>query len=131
MSQSPSTTKPGCLTALLSIFKGKSQNPGKPGVTVEYLPADPEETFPYRLRDDFLSPAEKSFYLVLKSMMGEYFTICPKVSLADLFYTADGNKLRFLLKRKTSISRLLQYTSPAPTRTAAPITASVASMWTS
>ena len=48
--------------------------------------------FPYRLRDDFLSPSEHSFYLVLKTMRGEYLTICPKVSLADVFFVVRPNE---------------------------------------
>jgi hypothetical protein len=60
------------------------------------LPSDEEETkedtFPYRLRDDFLSPAEHSFYLVLKNMMGEHFTICPKITLAEIFFVVHPNE---------------------------------------
>lgn len=46
--------------------------------------------FPYRVRDDFLSPAERNFYQVLKSVVGTRFLICPKVSLSDLFYVKSG-----------------------------------------
>ena len=42
--------------------------------------------YPYRIRDDFLSPAELSFYLVLKSAVSDWAIICTKVSLGDLFY---------------------------------------------
>jgi hypothetical protein len=41
---------------------------------------------PYFVRDDFLSAAEQSFYLVLKSAVADWALICPKVSLGDLFY---------------------------------------------
>ena len=63
-------------------------------------PAEGEQTsvhkeqaaiFPYRIRDDFLSPAERSFYHVLGRVAGPRFLICPKVSLADLFYVKSGN----------------------------------------
>lgn len=47
--------------------------------------------FPYQLRDDFLSPAEQSFYLVLKTAIGEWALICPKVSLGDLFFAKAGD----------------------------------------
>ncbi len=49
-------------------------------------------TLPFRLRDDFLSPAEATFYHTLKSMMKDYFVIFTKVSLADLFYVAHPEK---------------------------------------
>jgi hypothetical protein len=67
---------PGCLGALLRLFASTRK-------------AAPE-TYPYRVRDDFLSPAETSFYHVLKSMLGERLVICPKVSLAELFFVARG-----------------------------------------
>ena len=42
--------------------------------------------YPYKLRDDFLSPAEHSFYLVLQQAVSDWALICPKVNLRDLFY---------------------------------------------
>ncbi len=47
--------------------------------------------FPYLKRDDFLSPAELSFYQVLRNVAGTRFLICPKVSLADLFFVKSGD----------------------------------------
>jgi hypothetical protein len=47
---------------------------------------------PYRLRDDFLSPAEFSFYKVLSSVLGSRFTIQSKVRLADVFFVARPNE---------------------------------------
>ena len=47
--------------------------------------------FPYRIRDDFLSPAELSFYHVLKSVVGTRLLICPKVSLSDLFFVKSSD----------------------------------------
>jgi hypothetical protein len=61
---------------------------------VAFLSPKPEkaqEEFPYALRDDFLSPAEQSFYRVLKTVVGERFVICPKVALADLFFAKTGD----------------------------------------
>jgi hypothetical protein len=45
----------------------------------------------YALRDDFLSPAEQSFYLVLRSVVGNRLLICPKVALGDLFFAKAGD----------------------------------------
>jgi predicted RNA-binding Zn-ribbon protein involved in translation (DUF1610 family) len=75
---------PGCLAAILRIF---GRQPKTSSYTVTDVPADEAvEHSPYRTRDDFLSPAEHSFYLVLKGRIGDTLTICPKVSLADIFF---------------------------------------------
>jgi hypothetical protein len=82
----------GCLGAIFRLFFKPDSKPSKSDVT--FLEPDPsarEGPLPYRLRDDFLSTAEHSFYLVLKSMMGSYFIICPKVSLSDIFYVTHPN----------------------------------------
>jgi predicted RNA-binding Zn-ribbon protein involved in translation (DUF1610 family) len=52
--------------------------------------------YPYHIRDDFLSPAELSFYLVLKSQVSDWALVFPKVALRDLFYakTSDNSKYR-------------------------------------
>jgi len=46
----------------------------------------PADQFPYHLRDDFLSAAEHSFYLVLNRAVGDWAVICPKVSLSDVSF---------------------------------------------
>jgi hypothetical protein len=71
--------KPGCLAALLG-WLGLSPKPEQE-----------EPSFPYHQRDDFLSPAEVSFYHVLRSIVGDGAVVCPKVSLGDLFYAATGD----------------------------------------
>jgi very-short-patch-repair endonuclease len=68
----------GCLTALLQ-WLGLAPKP------------KPKPSFPYHLRDDFLSPAEISFYHVLQNVIGDGAIICPKVSLGDLFYAKTGD----------------------------------------
>ena len=72
-----SNEKQGCLTAILQIFNSKKQC---------------EETIPYRVRDNFLSPAEISFYHVLASMIGSRAVICPKVRLADIFFVLRSSE---------------------------------------
>jgi hypothetical protein len=54
-------------------------------------PAQTTGGLPYRTRDDFLSPSEISFYHVLRSVIGDQATICPKVGLADLFFVERPN----------------------------------------
>jgi len=52
--------------------------------------------YPYHIRDNFLSAAEHSFYLVLQHIVADKALICPKVSLGDLFYvkSSDASKFR-------------------------------------
>jgi predicted RNA-binding Zn-ribbon protein involved in translation (DUF1610 family) len=60
-----------------------------------------QKVFPYFLRDNFVTKAEHSFYLVLKSFTPETIVICPKVSLGDLFYvkSSDGSEYRKLTNK--------------------------------
>ncbi len=51
--------------------------------------------FPYFLRDNFLSPAEQSFYLVLKHLVSDQAIICTKVSLGDLFFVKSNDRSKF------------------------------------
>src|SRR5262249_51950676 len=64
-------------------------------------PEQAQHEFPYALRDDFLSPAEQSFYQVLRTVVGDKLVICPKVALADLFFakTGDARQNRVALNR--------------------------------
>lgn len=69
----------GCLAVILGLFGIRLGSPAEaPG-------------FPYRQRDDFLSPAEFSFYRVLAAAIGSQAIICPKVGLGDVFYVAHSN----------------------------------------
>ena len=75
--------KQGCLTAILRLFGMNRQ---------QKQPISSTEPLPYRVRDDFLSPAEMSFYHVLSSVVGSRAVICPKVRLADVFFVARPNE---------------------------------------
>ncbi|MBI1879249.1 MAG: DUF2726 domain-containing protein [Chloroflexi bacterium] len=77
----PDPKKPGCLGAILQLF---STSPG--------TEPPKEEILPYRLRDDFLSVAELSFYHVLQQAVGDWAVVCPKISLDDLFYAKSGQR---------------------------------------
>jgi hypothetical protein len=78
-----SNPNPGCLAAILRLFRLRKKPPEAPS---ELDQSEIAGFFPYRRRDDFLSPAEAAFFRVLKSMTGDKLVICPKVSLADLFF---------------------------------------------
>ncbi len=49
-------------------------------------------TFPYGKRDDFLSPAELSFFRVLKSGLPAEWHLIAKVNLADLFFVRQPHR---------------------------------------
>jgi ABC-type antimicrobial peptide transport system permease subunit len=42
------------------------------------------EVFPYRLKDNFLTPNEYKFYKELSLAIGDMVRICPKVGLKDV-----------------------------------------------
>jgi very-short-patch-repair endonuclease len=106
-----STDNPGCLTSFLRLFglkqKRKTVRQVWPDTVATPTPLvqlvqpvaelrQPEpinlDKLPYRLRDDFLSTAEASFFLVLKTMTGAHLVICPKVSLAELFFVPRSDE---------------------------------------
>lgn len=51
------------------------------------------QIYPYFQRDDFVSKAEHSFFLTLKSIVPDTLLICAKVSLGDLFYSFSDKDL--------------------------------------
>lgn len=73
----------GCLAIVLSLL----------GVRLSDA-APVAESLPYRLRDDFLSPAELSFYRVLVAAIGNRAVICPKVNLNDLFFVSRSQHIQ-------------------------------------
>jgi hypothetical protein len=86
--------RPGCLAAIRRAL-GLSEAPQR----AEQVPSTEEEELPYRVRDDFLSPAERSLYGVLCTAVGEWATVCPKISLGDVFYVRSGDHSMYLHHR--------------------------------
>lgn len=82
---------PGCLAALLRLF----------GSDARSEESSAEEAFPYRVRDDFLSPAEALFYGVLSSVVRSRAVVCPKVGLRDLFFVTRPHENRSAANRIT------------------------------
>lgn len=78
-------TRPGCLTALLRLF----------GIDLSRLADAGESNLPYRLRDDFLSPAELSFFRVLQLAVGDRYTTLAKVNLADLLFVTGRENVSY------------------------------------
>lgn len=81
-------TNPGCLSAILQFF-GLGN---KKDIRITSTTPDEEENLPYLVRDDFFSSAEGSFYRVLRNMAADRLIICPKVSLAEIFYVSRPNE---------------------------------------
>lgn len=74
----------GCLGALFGFFGAVP--------TDEAGVAEVDATLPYRTRDDFLSPAELSFFHVLQRAVDGQFYVCAKVRIADLLFVTDRRK---------------------------------------
>ncbi|MBZ0315258.1 MAG: DUF2726 domain-containing protein [Anaerolineae bacterium] len=51
--------------------------------------------FPYHLRDQFLSPAELSFFEVLRTVVGNRVVLCTKVGLSDVFWVKQDDASKF------------------------------------
>lgn len=62
-------------------------------MSVEHYPSEVPErndiTFPYRVRDNFLSTDEIRFYQDLVFAVGGHYVVAPKVRLADIFYVTQ------------------------------------------
>ena len=88
----------GCLAAILSLIGIKlgGERVAAIDLTDTEEQIDPTQPLSFRLRDDFLSPAELSFYRVLASALRDQAVVCCKVNLADLFYVARPNENRGL-----------------------------------
>ena len=80
-----SNTNNGCLGALLRLFIPQEGR----------APA----TYPYKVRDDFLTHAELSLYHVLTHVAGTNAVVITKVRLADLFYVQRPNENRSAFNR--------------------------------
>lgn len=72
----PANQNTGCLSFLLNLFKPDDSKSNSP------------EFLSYQVRDDFLTPAEFSFYRTLSFVAGTHVTICPKVRLADILFVS-------------------------------------------
>lgn len=77
----------------------ENENPGCLGYILQKLGLLPKNInskvtikLPYALRDDFLSDAELSFYKILEQVVGNKVTICPKVSLKDIFFVTERDR---------------------------------------
>jgi hypothetical protein len=80
--------RPGCLGYILQLLRSFFSPALKEG-----------RPLPYRVRDDFLSTAELSYFQVLRSVLGSKATICAKVRLADLlFVTSKPEYMRYFNK---------------------------------
>ncbi len=83
----------GCSAILLRVFGGGSSATAAMDTDIRTPPPEWTEPPParasdhrYRLRDDFVSRAEASFFHTLRTVVGDGALIFPKVNLADLLY---------------------------------------------
>lgn len=71
----------GCLGSILKLF----------GIDLGKAASEDsnDEPLPYRVRDDFLSPAELAFFQVLHGATSSHFYVCTKVRISDLVYVVN------------------------------------------
>ena len=50
------------------------------------------QRLPYRLREPFLASTELALFRLLTELMGSRYSVCPKVSLNDVFYIVRPNE---------------------------------------
>jgi hypothetical protein len=86
-----SSGKSGCLGSFLPLFGIERSTAGSKSFPQLSFGLH-DEALPFRLRDDFLSAAEISFYHVLVSAAGDRFTVCPKVNLSDIFFVSRPDR---------------------------------------
>lgn len=56
----------------------------------EEVKVSEDEKLPYKVKDNFLTNTESSFYHLLKQSVGDKAVICPKVGLKDIFFIGKG-----------------------------------------
>ena len=86
-----SSGKSGCLGSFLQLFGIEHSTAGSKSFSQLSFGLH-DEALPFRLRDDFLSASEISFYHVLLSTVGDRLTICPKVNLGDFLFVSHPER---------------------------------------
>jgi hypothetical protein len=61
-------------------------------MVVDFMAEHDTQRLPYRLREPFLSSTELALFRLLTELMGNRYSICPKVSLNDVFYIVRPNE---------------------------------------
>ena len=61
-------------------------------MAVDFMAETDTQRLPYRLREPFLSSTELALFRLLTDLMGNRYSICPKVSLNDVFYIVRPNE---------------------------------------
>lgn len=90
--------KAGCLGQFLRLLgigplplRGSVRGVYEPDPAPVAVPPPLPEELPYKLRDDFLSRAEFSFYRILQQAAAEV-VVCPKVNMVDVLYVTQPNE---------------------------------------
>jgi very-short-patch-repair endonuclease len=80
--------KSGCLFALFGgLLESRRDEPiASTDEDDDLVEAEIVEQLPYKVRDDFLSPTEASFFVALVAAVGNKAVVCPKVRLGDVLF---------------------------------------------
>lgn len=80
----------GCLAWILNLF----------GIKIQPEDVEPAQELPYRLTQKFLTPAELSFYKVVKQVVPADFVIMAKPRLLDVLYVPKRTKGKWAFENK-------------------------------
>jgi predicted RNA-binding Zn-ribbon protein involved in translation (DUF1610 family) len=83
-----SEDKPGCFGYIIGLIRGIFGRSTKTPIRL-----------PYKLRDDFLSPTELSYYKVLSSILGPSATLFTKVKLSDIVFVTNKDEYMSFFNR--------------------------------
>jgi len=100
-------TNKGCLGSIFNLLGMQAKTrptvrtsgiQSQTGPTTQNISADNDidevlpVSMPYRVRDNFLSPTELSFYHVLRGVVGDRAVVCPEMNLSSIFFVAKPNE---------------------------------------
>ena len=80
----------GCMAWVLNLF----------GIKIRPEDVEPTQELPYRLTQKFLSPAELSFYKVVKQVVPAEFVIMAKPRILDVLYVPKRTKGKWAFENK-------------------------------
>ena len=61
------------------------------------------QVLPYRIRDNFLSPEQASYFKMILSAVGDIFAVCPGVYLADIISVTQQDEADHFMERLNGI----------------------------
>lgn len=85
------------IVSAIFVYTRWAKQKNNPSVSRNHssIPEEQLQDFPYAVQNHFLSPAELSFYQVLRGVVEDRAVVCPKVGLGDVFWVEVKDKSQF------------------------------------